>query len=102
MSPSGITFLKGKNKFRQRKLKKAFKQLSGQERKKISVQISSDIGGEVDRYVFGGKNGYSSLRALQISDTGSIPSSSLQISEIKVMSANLKNGLTWKKFKLYY
>ncbi|MEQ8226318.1 MAG: type III-A CRISPR-associated RAMP protein Csm5 [Candidatus Eremiobacterota bacterium] len=87
--------------FGKEKLKKAFKQLSGQERKKISVQISSDIGGEIERYVFGGKNGYSSLRALQISDTGSIPSSSLQISEIKVMSANLKNGLAWKKFKLY-
>ena len=87
--------------FSKEKLKKVFKQLSGQERKKISAQISSDIGGDIERYAFGGKNGYSSLRALQISDTGSVPSSLLQISEIRVMSANLKNGLAWKKFKLY-
>ncbi|MEQ8187915.1 MAG: type III-A CRISPR-associated RAMP protein Csm5 [Candidatus Eremiobacterota bacterium] len=87
--------------FAREKLKKAFKQLSGQERKKIAVQISSDIGGDIERSIFGGKNGYSSLRALQISDTDSIPSSSLEISEIRVMSANLKNGLAWKKFKLY-
>lgn len=87
--------------FSKEKLKKAFKQLSGQERKKIFIQISSDIGGDIERSLFGGKNGYSSLRALQISDTTSIPSSSLQISEIRVMSANLKNGVAWKKFKLY-
>lgn len=87
--------------FSKEKLKKAFKQLSCQERKKISVQISSDIGGDIERYIFGGKSGYNSLRALQISDTVSVPSSSLQISEIRVMSANLKKGLSWKKFKLY-
>ncbi|HPZ09667.1 MAG TPA: type III-A CRISPR-associated RAMP protein Csm5, partial [Candidatus Eremiobacteraeota bacterium] len=85
------------------KLKKIFKKLSNQpgERKKLISQASSDIGGDIERSIFNGKYGYNAMRALQISDTNSINYNSLNISEIRVLSLNMRNSVDWKKFKLY-
>lgn len=70
--------------------------------KKLALQIGNDIGSEIEKNIFGGKEGHNSLRALQISDTDPAKDiNSLQISEVKVLSLQIQGGTGWKKFSLY-
>ena len=86
------------------KLNRTLKKISDKnnyERKKTILHLGNDMGGEIERSLFSGEYGYNAFRALQISDTSPIENKALQISEVKVISLNLKGGVNYKKFSLY-
>jgi len=81
---------------------KSFKKItSSPDRKKISIQIGNDICNNIEKIIFSRETGYDIMRTLQISDTSSVSFENLEISEVRVLSVNLKKEPLWKNFKLY-
>jgi len=59
------------------------------------------MSGETEVRIFESGYGYSPFRLLQISDTKPVNNNLLEISEVKVISLNLKGGINLKRFSLY-